>query len=201
MPSGGARIGSGPQPSANSRAKDRAAKRGLQPIDDGDWLTLPREGRSGNAPAWPLTKPATATDRSRRELVVWRRLWKSPQAVAWELTGVDHLTVAMYVRALVEVEAGGAPTSAAALVRHYASDLGLSAAGMRALHWRVARGSLAVGAREVVDDRAASTAGERVADAKTKYPEGDSRRLSAKERWLAMVQSGAGEADVKGGMS
>lgn len=90
-------------------------------------------GRPGNPPAWPLTKA------SARERELWRRLWKSPQALGWEWSGVEPLTVALFVRRLAVAESPEATTSGANLVRQQADGLGLSAPGMRMLRWRVAR--------------------------------------------------------------
>lgn len=131
------RPGSGVAPGEHSRAKDRAAKGGargrLAAIDDGDWLTLPREGRTGNAPAWPLSKA------SKRELVVWRRQWKRPQALAWQRLGDLTEMVARYVRYAVEAEGPGATVGVRNLVRQYEVNLGISPTGMRMLRWRISR--------------------------------------------------------------
>lgn len=136
MPSGGARPGAGRPPAENSRAKDRAAKaaakgKPAQAVDDGDWLLLMREGRSGNPPAWPLSQS------SKREMALWRRLWKTPQAIGWEKSGIDRDQVALYVRYLVEAEESGATASVRNLVRQYADGLGLTAVGLRHLHWKI----------------------------------------------------------------
>lgn len=146
--SGGARPGSGPPPAEHSRRKDRAAKAARREpaskaptvargkpmvLDDGEWLTLPREGRTSNAPAWPLTKA------SSREMVLWRREWKRPQALAWELRGVSADTVAFYVRYMAEAEKVEATVGTRNLVARYAAELGLTAAGMRMLRWKIAK--------------------------------------------------------------
>lgn len=142
MPSGGIRPGAGGTPAEHSQAKDRAAKRAASGrpavIDDGDWLTLPREGRGGNPPAWPLSKATV------REMVVWRRQWKRPQALAWERSGDLTEQVAMYVRYLVEAEGSSATVGVRNLVRQYADGLGISPAGMRMLRWRIGQGPKAV---------------------------------------------------------
>src|SRR3954470_10344127 len=87
MPSGGARVRSGPPPDPNSL---RSAAR-----DTGDWTTLPAEGRKGRAPDWPWSK------QTRRETALWQREWKRPQALMWERQG-QQLEVALYVRRLAE---------------------------------------------------------------------------------------------------
>lgn len=134
MPRGGARPGTGPAPAEHSQKKDRAAKRaakGLAVIDDGEWLVLPREGRSSNAPAWPLS---TA---SKREQLVWRREWKRPQALGWERTGISVDQVAVYVRTLVRAEEPDSAIGLLNLVRMQQDGLGLSAVGMRMLRWKI----------------------------------------------------------------
>lgn len=146
MPKGGTRIGAGRPPQEQSRAKDRARRKAeresqqpttMQVVHDGDWDTLPREGRRGAAPAWPLSKPTKPTPTSRRELVLWRRLWKTPQAVGWEKVGVDHDQVALYVRYLVEAEQPDATGTVRNLVRQYADGLGMTAGGLRMLRWKI----------------------------------------------------------------
>lgn len=148
MPRGGARLNSGPAPAAQSQKKDRAAARAAktpgaklqtQAINDGDWLTLPKDGRTGNAPAWPLARPSKSTVTSRRELAIWSKLWKLPQAVAWDLVGVDHHTIAMHVRTLVRAEQPDSPAGLTNTLRLQQDGLGLSAPGLRMLHWRIAR--------------------------------------------------------------
>lgn len=136
MPRGGLRPGAGAPQAEESRAKDRAAARASKHgrpavIDDGDWLTLPREGRTGNAPAWPLSKA------SKRELEVWRRQWKRPQALAWERLGDLTEQVARYVRYAVEAEQADATVGVRNLVRQYEDGLGISPAGMRMLRWKI----------------------------------------------------------------
>lgn len=134
MPSGGLRPGSGRPPKENSRAKERAARAaaraGIPFVDDGDWLTLPREGRKGNPPAWPLTKAST------RERELWRREWKRPQATAWERLCLDS-QVAIYVRTLARAEQDESAIGLLNLVRQQQDGLGLTAAGMKMLHWRI----------------------------------------------------------------
>lgn len=151
MPKGGIRANNGPAPAEHSQAKDRAAARiarGLPPktikamvIDDGEWLMLPREGRSGNPPAWPLTKA------SARERDLWRRLWKRPIALGWERVGAEH-QVAMYVRTLVRAEDRESPIGLSNLVRLQQDGLGLTSIGLRMLKWRIGQTSKLVPAAE-----------------------------------------------------
>lgn len=123
MPSGGARARSGPAPDPGALRRDRK--------DDASWLILPVDGRPGNAPAWPLTKATT------RETALWRELWKTPQAWAWERTHVSRHVVALYVRKFVEAEERYAQASKATIVRQLADDLGLTHAGLSRNRWRV----------------------------------------------------------------
>lgn len=131
------RPGAGRPPAKESRAKDRAAARAAKTqapvVDDGDWLLLPREGRRAKPPAWPLTKA------SARERVLWIRQWKRPQALAWERLGLDE-QVAVYVRTLARAEESDSAIGLSNLVRMYQDGLGLSAAGMRMLRWKIASG-------------------------------------------------------------
>lgn len=139
MPRGGARSSSGPPRAEVSQRNDREAARrakGLpsRVIDDGEWLTLAREGRTANPPAWPLTLA------SGRERALWRLLWKRPQALGWELVGAEH-QVAVYVRSLVRAEEAESPIGLMNVVRLQQHELGLTAGGLRALKWRIARPS------------------------------------------------------------
>lgn len=120
MPKGGARTRSGPAPDPNALSRSGA---------DG-WVTLPKAGRKGRVPVWPLPS------KSRREGTVWAALWKLPQAVMWERLGQQHL-VALYVRRLVEAEEPGSRVNLGTLVRQMADDLGLTSAGMARNLWRI----------------------------------------------------------------
>lgn len=134
MGRGGIRAGAGRPPQEQSRARDRAKKKGQAPvIDDGEWLVLPREGRTANPPAWPLSA------WTKRESELWRRQWKRPQSLGWERAGLDE-TVAMYVRTLAEAEEPGSAIGLKNLVRQQQDALGLTAPGMRMLRWKIGQG-------------------------------------------------------------
>jgi hypothetical protein len=93
-------------------------------------VRLPRSGRTGERPEWPLDRP------TRRELVLWARLWKTPQAIAWEaLDWVD--AVARYARVLTVAERRGAPYQAMAEARQLEDRLGLSPMAMLRLRWTI----------------------------------------------------------------
>ncbi len=121
MPSGGARLRSGPAPDPNALRRERDGK---------DWIQLPYEGRQGDAPDWPeeLPEPSVA------ELAMWQRLWKMPQAVVWEADGVRD-SVALYVRAFI---ASGEPDASVArltLVRQMGDALLLSIPALHAARY------------------------------------------------------------------
>lgn len=122
MPKGGARTRSGPPPDPNALRRDRKS--------DGEWTSLPAEGREGDLPEWPLA------DQSGREVVLWAAEWRRPQAVMWERNG-QQLEVALYVRQVVDAEARGATTASRTLVRQMMDSLGISSPGMRSLRWRI----------------------------------------------------------------
>jgi hypothetical protein len=93
-------------------------------------VRLPRSGRVGEPPAWPLDRP------SRRELTLWAKLWKTPQAIAWEtLDWVD--AVARYARVLTVAEKRGAPYPAMAEARQLEDRLGLSPMALLRLRWAI----------------------------------------------------------------
>lgn len=137
----------GPAPDPNALRRDR-------PSDKDGWTSLPSEGRRKPAPAWPLANLMADDDLdpAGRELEIWARVWKSAQAVAWELNG-SELEVALYVRHLVQAEGGD--MKAAAEMRQWSDRLGLNPAAMLRLRWKIA-------ADEVAAKRAAPTTAPRL---------------------------------------
>ena len=129
MPKGGARVNSGPPPDPNALKRDRQR-------DKDGWTTLPASGRTGPTPDWPLARAdgKAGTTPTRRESVVWRQIWRTPQAVAWERLGWHH-DVALYVRLLVVGERGN--ISALTEMRQWSDRLGLNPAAMLRNRWRV----------------------------------------------------------------
>ena len=125
MPKGGARTRSGPAPDPNALRRER---------DAGEWTILPAEGREGATPDWPFE------EQSVREIVLWERLWRMPQALMWERYG-QELEVALYVRRLAEAEKPDSAVVLSTLVRQMADSLGLTTPGMRGNRWRVDRPS------------------------------------------------------------
>jgi hypothetical protein len=113
---------SGPAPDPNALHRKGAA------IEKA-WI-LPLEGRKGRTPVWPLS------DQSMRENEMWTRLWKLPQAYAWERMCI-HEHVAFYVRRLVIAEAPNSTAAEATIVRQFQDSLGLSAPGLRSLRWSI----------------------------------------------------------------
>jgi hypothetical protein len=118
----GASSRSGPPPDPNALRRERDK--------DGDWLTLPPEGRKGSAPAWPLD------EQDERESVLWEHEWTRPQAVMWERYG-QEIEVAMYVRTLVAAEQKEAATNVRNLIRQQQEALGLSLPGLLRNRWRI----------------------------------------------------------------
>lgn len=116
----GARSGPAPDPHALRRERD-----------SGEWTTLPAEGRKGRTPKWPLIEP------SDRELELWRREWRRPQAIMWQRLGLE-VEVALYVRRLVRAEVPGASVNLGTLVRQMQEALGLSLPGLHRNRWRIA---------------------------------------------------------------
>lgn len=122
MPSGGHAY-SGPPPDPNALRRNRGA-------DLAGWTEIPAEGRKGRAPAWPLE------DQSPREAVLWKDLWRRPQAVMWERLD-QRYEVALFVRNLARAEAPNASVELQKVVRQYLDSLGLSVAGMLRNRWRL----------------------------------------------------------------
>lgn len=127
MPSGGARARSGPAPDPNALRRDRK--------DDAQWVTLPAEGFTGEAPAFPLI------DESGMELSLWAALWSKPQAVMWDRLGLKY-QVAAYVRAYSESTLPDAAAGLKTAVLRMEGELGLSLPGMHSLRWVIAEDEL-----------------------------------------------------------
>ncbi len=109
-------------------------------------VRLPRAGRPGEPPEWPLDRP------SARERALWARLWKTPQAIAWEaLDWVD--AVARYARVLTVAEKRGAPYPAMAEARQLEDRLGLSPMALLRLRWAIVDEEAGEPALHVVDVR------------------------------------------------
>ena len=122
MPKGGARSRSGPPPDPHALRRGRAA--------DGEWTVLPRDGRRGRAPTWPLE------EETSREHALWLEFWKLPQALLWEHARLHH-QVAMHVRCLAEAEQPEAATTLRNLVRQQAEGLLLTLPAMHAARVRL----------------------------------------------------------------
>jgi hypothetical protein len=127
MPSGGARVVSGPPPDPNALRRDR-------PGDKAGWTTLPVEGRPGDAPVWPLT------EQTDREIALWIDLWSRPQAVMWERLGQEY-EVALGTRMLARAEAPKSSVELLKTVKQFFDSLGLSTAGMLRNRWRLSEGA------------------------------------------------------------
>lgn len=116
--------GMGPAPKPNARYKHPGRAMQTQAA------RLPQTGRQGDPPAWPLDR------QSKREAVLWARLWRTPQAVAWESLGwVD--VVARYARVLTQAERRAAPATALAEARQFEDRLGLTPLALLRLRWAI----------------------------------------------------------------
>lgn len=186
MAKGGARNRSGPQPDPTSL---RSERRGLV------LTALPREGRPGRPPAFPLgqlqmwdeyyvgsgrdrervkEKDESATKAFRaRELAIWSDAWGTPQACVWEREPWRWQTVAEYCRLKTVVErAPAASASLVAQLHRYRDQIGLTPAGMRENGWALAKDEVT----------------ERRAEAEKRPP---AKRTSSRDR-LKVAGNGAG---------
>lgn len=111
----------GPSPNPNARRRNVRA----------EWRRLPASGRAGDPPEWPLSKP------TRAEAELWRQLWASPQAIAWEAFGWAR-TVARYCRAAIQAEKRGALAFLLSEVRQLEDRIGLNPKAMKHLQWVIA---------------------------------------------------------------
>ena len=96
---------------------------------------LPAGGRKGPTPPWPLPDK-----RTLREVGLWKQLWGTPQAAAWEELGWTR-TVARYCRVLLAAEAMVKDFLPEA--RQLEDRLGLTPKSMRVLLWEIAHDEVA----------------------------------------------------------
>jgi hypothetical protein len=94
---------------------------------------LPAEGRSGDAPEWPL-----AGD----EPTVWAELWGTPQSAAWERLGWTRI-VARYALLLPQSEVAGCSAAILTATQQLEDRLGLSPMSMLRLRWEIAADEVA----------------------------------------------------------
>jgi hypothetical protein len=112
-------------------------------------IMLPAKGRKGRPPAWPLEVVPKTEERR-----LWGKLWRTPQAVAWE----DYewfRVVGRYVRVVIEAE-NELDTKLLAEARQLEDRLGLNPLAMLRLRWEVTDDE--IGARR---QEAAPTADDR----------------------------------------
>lgn len=128
MARGGARSRSGSPPDPNALRRNRK--------DDAQWTVLPAEGRTEPAPEWPLT------EATPRELILWERWWRKPEALLWDADGsVDY--VALTVRMFAEAEVTKASAENRKTVRMMMADLYLTRDAKDRARIRVASDELA----------------------------------------------------------
>ncbi len=105
------------------------------------WLKLPRDGHTGDPPAFPLARP------SKTVQALWEELWSTPQAAAWATMGAGTArVVARYCKMALAAEKANAPSTLISEVRQLEHQLGLTPRSMQALQW-------------VIDDRDVVTGG------------------------------------------
>ena len=125
MSRGGARNRSGPKADPNSGRSDR---RGYS------LTALPADGYAGPVPDFPLPSPTA------REIEVWERAWRTPQACAWSMPSEAWRTrtVAMWARLSVRCEDPEAPAALLGQLHRFADQIGLTTAGLAEMGWKVA---------------------------------------------------------------
>jgi len=132
-------MGPAPKPSEQQRRRGRN-------LADRASTRLPADGRNGKAPIWPLGKP------SQREAELWKRLWKTPQAVAWEQLGWYDV-VARYARILAAAERRNAKAAHLIEARQLEDRLGLTPMSMLRLKWTIEEDVVGAIAGQVLDIR------------------------------------------------
>lgn len=152
-------AGSGPPPNPTSRRQT-----GNQA---NTWTDLPAAGYTGPVPEWPF---AGSKDR---ELEVWERIWRTPQAAAWITLGWTF-DIALYVRWQVAASESEDSTLTEALkagneARQWSDRLGLNPTAMLKNRWRVR-------ADEVAEKRTEKTSAKTSARRRLKVADGEVAR-------------------------
>lgn len=139
-------------PPAKTAAKKATPTKSAPASTTVEVTSLPMAGYTGRAPAFPLPKigrgldadgnpnRAAADSFRKREMEIWREVWKTPQAAAWSIDPWRWPTVAEFCRIKAAVELD--PDSNAALLsrlREYRNEIGLSPDGMKANGWAISR--------------------------------------------------------------
>ena len=127
MASGGARGNAGRVADPNALRRERSG-------DSASWTVL--AAFDGPAPQWPLSENL---ENGAREMAIWERLWRRPQASEWLRLGLED-EVALYVRYLAEAEFPDASSAVRTLVKQHQELLGLSTAGLNRLRWQLPAG-------------------------------------------------------------
>ena len=127
MASGGARGNAGRVADPNALRRERSG-------DSASWTLL--APFDGPAPQWPLSENL---EGGAREMAIWERLWRRPQASEWSRLGLED-EVALYARYLAEAECPDASSAVRTLVKQHQELLGLSTAGLNRLRWQLPAG-------------------------------------------------------------
>lgn len=148
MPSGGARVTSGPPAREGS---GRSEARGFK------LNSISASGYRGRIPKFPL--PARQITRwvredkaryevldtqatelfAEREAELWRWAWRTPQALVWvrpECSWMQQI-VARWVRQAVQCESADSKAADHGQLHRYAEQVGLTAASLTRLGWKI----------------------------------------------------------------
>lgn len=135
---GGARSRSGPPKNLFS---------GRTQASDLELVELPARGFRGYIPVFPLPKQDLAVDSERvykRELALWKQIWRTPQAAVWSREKWRQLSVAQFVRLAVRVEEPTAKAADSGAMLRLQDHIGLTPTGMSLNGWVVAEDETAV---------------------------------------------------------
>jgi hypothetical protein len=111
-----------PPPNPHALRRDRPS--------DAPWVTLTPRPADAEIPEWPLTAA------SPREMELWLREWRRPQATEW-LKNDEAQAVALFVRLLARAESPTAPVTLIKYVREFRNELGISADGAARRRWHL----------------------------------------------------------------
>lgn len=113
----------GPAPKPEGQRRNRRPAPGF--------VHLPESGRTGRVPGWPLVDGYTEPVR-----LLWRSLWRKPQAIQWERLGMERI-VARYALKVLEAERPDASNGVMGEARQFEDRLGLSPMALLRLRWEI----------------------------------------------------------------
>lgn len=131
-------------PDIETAAQLQVAREKVARLEEDEADGKPVEARLDRAREKVAVLEHVVAIQAKAERALWRELWRTPMAAAWETVGYNR-EVAQYVRWKVHAENGS--LDAAKEARQLADRLGLTSLALLRLRWEIAADELAA-ARE-----------------------------------------------------